>query len=235
MEFLKRMRARRQRRLQVCGRFKAVSKLTAANISKSSEQPYRPRVFCLSRRNSTSTNTFQAAIRTERWWVTLFKLRRSVGIAIFTSALQSPRTGRFSTHISRDRRRRRIRSSSDRRLDYADQRCCLFGGSGFSSNRGSSRHRAVNVSSRIGKSDCTCRATEISGWSASRSTHRVSARLTVGTLRVSFTNRIFGDCQQCWYECPSESQRQGGPPPPSGVQGANTGFSFSGYIRHEMY
>src|SRR6266567_2888301 len=78
-------------------------------------------------------------------------------------------------------------------------------------------------------------ATSCSGWSTKRSTPRVSTSLSPGTLRTPFRKVTFGSNQRCVYKCPSNSHRHGGPPPPLGVHGANTGFSFSEYIRHEMY
>jgi len=69
-------------RLLVCARFKAIFRLTEANIS-SFQRPYRPPGFRLTARNSISTSMFQATVQAGRW-ATLFKLRRGVGIAIFT-------------------------------------------------------------------------------------------------------------------------------------------------------
>lgn len=104
-----------------------------------------------------------------------------------------------------------------------------------SSKRGSSAHRDSSVSVHSGKSSSICAATLCSGWLNKHLTAQVSTSHTPRALRVRFRNSTFGGNQRCVYKCPSNSQRHGGPPPPLGVQGANTGFSLSGYIRHEMY
>jgi hypothetical protein len=54
-------------------------------------------------------------------------------------------------------------------------------------------------------------------------------------VQGSLQKDTFGSNHRCVYRCPANSQRHGGPPPPLGVQGANTGFSFSLNIKHETY
>jgi hypothetical protein len=53
-------------------------------------------------------------------------------------------------------------------------------------------------------------------------------------FKIRLKKRIFGSNQRCSYRCPP-NPRLGGPPPLSGVYGANTGFSLTAYIKQEIY
>src|ERR1700677_987595 len=66
-------------------------------------------------------------------------------------------------------------------------------------------------------------------------TARTSKSLALWTERFPLRKSTFGCSHLCAYRCPSNSHKHGGPPPRSPVQGANTGFSYSEYIKHEMY
>src|SRR5580693_6356057 len=77
---------------------------------------------------------------------------------------------------------------------------------------------------------CTC-----SGCPTKQSTARLSTSPTRVAPRNSFKYATFGSNHRCEYRCPSKLQRHGGPPPRFGVQGENTGFSYTEYIKHEMY